>query len=220
MPILKNDPELLAAYRQGRRDALERVYRYYVRGVERYLRALARSAGKAELAQAGVISDLLQDVFVRAFSDSARRAYDGQREFGPYLATVARNCLIDAQRAHGRELLLGEPEIMLQIEASATHEDRWSDPKLMSVLTGYVAQLPPALRSLYETRYVQGRSQEEASAILGLSRRALRTGEKQLRVGLRKALVRAGISLRECRGLIEDSATRIGASPVMVRSRS
>jgi len=44
---------------------------------------------------------------------------------------------------------------------------------------------------------VLGRSQVDASAALGVSRGAMRNREDHLRNGLRKALARAGISLRE-----------------------
>jgi DNA-directed RNA polymerase specialized sigma24 family protein len=87
--VFGEDPELLRAYREGRREALERVYRHYVRIVERYLRAFARTARDATLREPDAIADLLQEVFVRAFSAGARKGYDGQRDFGPYLTTIA-----------------------------------------------------------------------------------------------------------------------------------
>ena len=220
MPIFRTDPALLAAYREGRRDALERVYRYYVRSVEKYARTLARSAGNPELAQPGFIADLLQDVFIRAFSGPARHGYDGQRDFGPYLKTVARNCFIDAQRARGREVLIRDEDLSQMIDSSAGSEEDWCDPKIAAVLAEYVSQLSPVARAIYERRFVLGQSQMESSEALGLSRRALRTGENRLRTGLRKALVKAGVSLNEYRRLISDSPTKISARPVLIRSRS
>src|SRR5262245_30045393 len=91
MPLLRSDPELLSAFRDGRRPALELVYREYVRAIDVYLRALARHAGAVEFAQASAIQDLLQETFIRAFSCSARRCYDETRDFAPYLKTIARN---------------------------------------------------------------------------------------------------------------------------------
>jgi RNA polymerase sigma factor (sigma-70 family) len=219
MPIFKADHALLVAYREGRRDALERVYRHYCRTVEKYARSLARSTGSSELAQPGFIADLVQEVFIHAFSSSARRSYDGQRDFGPYLATITRNCFIDAQRARGREVLIRDEDLALMIDSSADHEEHWCDPKIAAVLGTYVSELPPAVRAIYERRFVLGQSQEEACAALSLSRRALRTGEKRLRTGLRKALVRAGISSSEYRHPIADSATKTSARPVLIRSR-
>lgn len=101
MADFRNDPEWLEAFRCGQRAALERVYRTYARGIERYLRALARSNAQREFAQGSAIADFLQEVFVRAFAPRARQSYDGVRDYGAYLATIARNCFIDALRAKG-----------------------------------------------------------------------------------------------------------------------
>jgi RNA polymerase sigma factor (sigma-70 family) len=220
MPIFRNDPEMLVAFRQGRRDALEKVYRYYVAGIEKYARALGRDAGRSELAQPGAVADLVQEVFMRAFSDAARRDYDGQRDFGRYLAAVTRNCFIDLQRAGGREVLIREEDLDGIIESPAGEGDSWCDPRIMSVLTNYVDGLPAPLRALYESRYVENQSQEAASASLGLSRQAIRTGEKRLRAGLRKAMARAGISLREYRNLTADFSTKNSTPAVLARSRT
>jgi RNA polymerase sigma factor (sigma-70 family) len=216
------DPELLRAYREGRRDALERVYRHYVCVVERYLRALAHASNDATLGQADAVADLLQEVFVRAFSAGARRGYDGLRDFGPYLNTIARNCFLDALRASGRAAAKHWRDLSLAVEEVSQAPERWCEPRTFAVLNAYVDALPAALRGVYEQRFVQGKSQEEASAALSLSRRAIRTAEKKLRNGLRKALVRAGISLRELgdSAAIEDFSTRISPPVVVTRSRT
>jgi RNA polymerase sigma factor (sigma-70 family) len=197
MSLFANNPELLAAFREGRRDALERVYRTYARPVDRALRAMARASGNNALTQASAIADLLQEVFVRAFSQAARRGYDGERDFGPYLTTIAHNCFVDALRATGREVLKGPEDLTLALDVAGPEPDGWCDPRALAVLSRYVRDLSAPLRAVYEQRFVLGVSQQEASSALGLSRRAIRTGEGRLRRGLRKALVRAGISLRE-----------------------
>jgi RNA polymerase sigma factor (sigma-70 family) len=192
------DQELLSAFRRGQREALERVYRAHVRGIEGYLRALVRRAGSSDLAQPSAIADLLQEVFTRAFSDRARQAYDGVRDYGAYLGTIARNCLIDQLRVRGREVLTDGSDHPFEASADAD-QDYDRDPQVTAVLTAYLAGLEPALRAVYDQRFARGCSQEEACLTLGLSRRSLRTAEEHLRRGLRKALVRAGISLQELR---------------------
>jgi RNA polymerase sigma factor (sigma-70 family) len=196
--VFSVDRELLSAFRRGQREALEAVYRAYVPVVERYLRALVRRAGRTDLAQPSAIADLLQEVFTRAFSDRARASYDDSRDYGAYLGTIARNCLIDQIRARGREVLTDGNDISFEVVAAADPDDD-HDPQVTAVLTAYLAGLPSALQAVYQQRFVRGCSQEEASATLGLSRRSLRTAEEHLRRGLRKALVRAGISLAELR---------------------
>lgn len=219
MTLLHDDRELLAAFREGRRDALERVYRHYVRAVDNHVRALARATGNPEMAQRSAVADMVQEVFVKAFAVNARRAYDGVRDFGPYLMTVARNCFVDALRARGREVLQNIDELAESLEGTAEPAEPTSDPKTQAAVAQYLRDLPEPLRAAYEQRFVFGKSQEEAAAALGLSRRGFRTAEDRLRRGLRKALVRAGISLRELDAAPKDFSTRVAAPAVLGRSR-
>jgi RNA polymerase sigma factor (sigma-70 family) len=220
MTLFRAQPGLLQAFRAGERAALEAVYRAYVRPVDRYLRALARATGGIQVGQASSVADLLQEVFIRAFSVAGRQGYDGVRDYAPYLTTIARNCFIDAVRAGGREVLTSPNELSVTLEADPPQADDWCEPKTSAILNAYVGALDPATRRVYEQRFVLGRSQDEASDALGVSRRVIRTAEDRLRRGLRKALTRAGISLRELGPGGADLPARIPASPVRVRSGS
>jgi RNA polymerase sigma factor (sigma-70 family) len=218
MSVFRTQPRLLEAFREGHHAALETVYRSYARPIDRYLRALARMTGSLELTQASWIADLLQEVFIRAFSTAGRRGYDGVRDYAPYLTTIARNCFVDAQRARGREVPTSPDDLTVALEALADDADGWCEPKTLAVLNAYIDGLDAAVRGVYEQRFVLGRSQEEASTALGLTRRAIRTAENHLRRGLRKALSRAGISLNELQAAGTDVPIGIAASTRRVRS--
>lgn len=196
MPLLRTNRDLLEGFREGRPESLERVYWAYVRRVDVQVRYLARASKAAELAQPSSVSDLIQEVFTRAFSASARRSYDASRDFGPYLSSIARNCLIDALRARGREVLL-TPEDLRDLHAPLEPVETVYDSKVVRVLQEYLAALPHALQGVYRERFVFGKSQLEACGALGLSRRTLRTREEHLRTGLRKALQARGILVAE-----------------------
>ena len=192
MPFLRNDPVLLSAFRDGKRSALETIYREYVRAVDVYLRALARHAGVSELAQASAVQDLLQETFIRAFSAPARRGYDGTRDFSPYLKTIARNCFVDALRKRKSEAHLVASDLAEIVEGLPLGHGDYA-PEVLATLEDYLSQLPPELRGVYEERFERGLSQHRACEHLGLSRRSLRTQEAHLRRGLRKALLLAGL---------------------------
>ena len=64
---------------------------------------------------------------------------------------------------------------------------------MRSVLQEYISELSPALRAVYEQRFIHGLSQEAACAALGMSRRTFRTREQRLQTGLRKTLQLAGL---------------------------
>jgi RNA polymerase sigma factor (sigma-70 family) len=191
MPLFRNTPQLLVAFREGTPAALENVYRYYVRPLDGYLRALARVVGAPDLSQPSAVADLLQEVFIRAFSTNSRMAYDGLREFAPYLNTIARNCFFDALRKRRKEVLIAPEDLPLTAD-DATDQLAGYDPKVVAVLDAYLSELPPRLKGIYEQRFERGLSQEAACETLGVSRRTLRTGEEHLRRGLRKALLLAG----------------------------
>jgi len=196
VPVFRNNPELLAAFRAGRPHALEQVYRTYVQSIDRLLRSLARASRRR--IDVSATADLLQEVFIRAFSPSARLAYDGKRDFEPYLATIARNCFIDALRTQGHEVPRSSEELLLTMDEAIEDPDSGEDdPRVMAVLASYVSTLPGDVAGVYRLRFVLGQSQDQTSATLGISRRAVRTMEERLHRGLKKALVRAGISLRE-----------------------
>jgi len=188
MPLFLTDPVLLRRFRDGHPDALERVYRFFVVGVERYIRTLAQVTHHPELAQPCAVADLRQDVFVRAFSGTARHSYDGIRGYGPYLRTIARNCLLDRQREQRREVLKNPHELAAMLEDRTCASEKVVDPTQLAALARYTADLPASLRSIYEQRFVMGRSQREVSIFLGLTRRSVRTAETHLRRSIKRAV--------------------------------
>jgi RNA polymerase sigma-70 factor (ECF subfamily) len=141
------------------------------------------------------LADAVQEIFLRAFSAKARAAFDGARDFGPYLSAIARNVLIDRARRIGRELFM--PEVDLDVvgknEASAAYREvaaRWEDPAALEVARRFVEALPPDLAQIHRLRYVEGLSQRETAVHLGVSRQVVRTLEDKLRDGLRRELRR------------------------------
>lgn len=193
MPIFQGQPELLEAFRRGDRWALEHVYRAHVRMLDGYLRNLARAGNCRELGLSSSVADSLQEVFVRAFSPAARGAYDGARPYAPYLRKIAKNLFIDQLRAQGRGLEQSVDTLPDASEDVPGDGEPFVDPRVTSVLSAYLATLPPPLLGVYEQRFVLGNSQESACSALGVTRRRLRTDEERLKSGLRRALMSHGI---------------------------
>lgn len=193
MPIFQEQPHLLEAFRKGERWALERVYREHVRMLDGYLRTLARAGQARDLMQESAIADFLQEVFVRAFSPTVRVSYDGTRPYAPYLRKIAKNLFIDQLRAQGRALEQLVETLPDASEAVRVDGEPSADPRVATVLSTYLAGLPPPLLGVYEQRFVLGHSQETACSALGITRRRLRTDEERLKTGLRRALMNHGI---------------------------
>jgi len=184
-------PDDLRRFRAGDRALLDSVYRTYVVKVRTIvwsrLRASPWARGRASMAFTAM--DLVQEVFLRAFSPSARRGFDGLRAYGPYLSAVARNVMIDWTRRAAREVPTDWPELELlaDAEADACDEVAW-DPDLGAVVQRYLGDLDPTLRTVLEIRYQRGLTQREGAEAMGLSRQSLRTLESRLQTGLRRAL--------------------------------
>jgi len=193
---------LLRAFRRGDPDALETIYLAHVREVEGWVRSALLRAGRLTAAD---LADLVQDVFLRAFSESARASYDGLRPYPPFLMTVARNLFIDWARRAGRELprsdildgpLAGEGPAGAGdavAGAAAVAEGEVFAPAVVALTDAYVQGLPEELRGVHHQRFVLGSPQRQAAEALGISRQTLRTLEKRLIVGLRRRLREAGV---------------------------
>src|SRR5215471_8811104 len=173
---------------KGDRAALERVYLAYVDEVEAMVRRCL-TAPRWHAAYGGFedVRDLVQDVFIRAFSGSARQSFDSQRDFGPFLGTLTRNLLIDRMRRRGQELRMADLEAMIE-----SHGDAGAaaglDSETIIAIRQYLSELPTALRAVHEQRYVLGHPQNVTCSALGLTRQQLRTLEKRLRAGLERQL--------------------------------
>jgi RNA polymerase sigma-70 factor (ECF subfamily) len=195
MSLLRTDRRLLEAYRRGVPDAMERVYWEYVGKVEHLLRAGFEVRGrgiqvKCVCREPAELADLVQEVFARAFSEKARRRYDGQRDFGPYLYTIARNALVDWARARGREIPADCHDLETAIDLVPVSEDTvpWASAFTMQVVEAYLSGLPRDLQELHQLRHEKCLSQERAAEALGISRQTLRTLERRLQEGLAAAL--------------------------------
>lgn len=192
--IFEGDARLLAQFRAGDQRALALVYRRYADSVASHLSVLARAIGALEFAQPSAVADLSQEVFARAFSASARSAYDERRPYGPYLNAIAKNCLVDLLRKRRRDIACERDDAT--IDRSPFARDDEVERTLLAVVESYVSALPDPLRAVYEQRFELGLTQKAACDALGITRRSLRTAETQLKRGVCEALFVAGVLAR------------------------
>lgn len=172
--IFENDRALLEAFRHGDREALERVYYAYVDDVARAVRD----------------RELIQEVFVRAFSESARLAYDGLRPYRPYLLRIAKNLVVDRARKSGREVELDDTD--LAIDAPAPEESLHA-ARLREATAEFTAGLTPEEKRFVQLRYEEGLSQIDAASEMKATRRRMRTLEKRVEEGLVQFLRNRGL---------------------------
>jgi len=181
------DGALLESFRRGDRTALERVYSLYARDVEERVRTVLIRLGRLTAAD---LADLVQESFLRAFSDRARAQYDGQRDYGPFVIAIARNVVVDWSRRAGREVPLPDIFELLFEQAGDAVDPPPFDPALLANTEAYVAALPPDLQAVHQARFVLGMPQRQAAEAIGVSRQSLRTLEKKLLREFRRHLRR------------------------------
>jgi RNA polymerase sigma-70 factor (ECF subfamily) len=216
--VFAGNPDLLIRFRQGEGGALETVYWAYVDRVARVVQAVAKSylppRGERVRFGGAEVGDLVQEVFVRAFSPASRLGYDCSRPYGPYLAQIARNVVVDHWRQTRRLVAVDVAPLLdaLSLEADAIEKvpEDWADEGTIAVVERYLASLEPDVRRVHQALYVQGLSQRDAAAALGVGRQAIRGIEARLRAGLRRELRRAG--------RLHDDDALIARAPTTVRS--
>jgi RNA polymerase sigma factor (sigma-70 family) len=191
MGVFQDTPGLLQGFRDGSRESMETVYWAYVKWVEVLVRRGFRVSGGRQVpgVRGENFEDLVQEIFAKAFSERARMAFDGLRDYEPFLFTIARNVVVDWARKHGREVSLEEFVPNVADESTSRNDDEpWADPDTMRAVEAYVKELPESLAAVHRERYVLGHTQLEAARVLGLTRQQLRTLEARLRKGLDERL--------------------------------
>ncbi|MBV1861105.1 MAG: sigma-70 family RNA polymerase sigma factor [Nannocystaceae bacterium] len=193
MTDLLKDRELLKAFRNGEPKALERVYFEHATALELRLRqGLSRGGTRMGGLRDPDVRDVLQEVFIRAFSASSRSRYDGIRPFGTWLQTIARNFLID--RARRRGLPQAEADLLDFVPDDAEGaEETLLDVELQAATALFVDGLDPEHRRFVELRFEQEQSQEDVARAMNLTRRRVRTLEKHVRLGLHAFLSERGL---------------------------
>lgn len=198
---LHEDRALLDAFRAGDPDALTTVFNTHVDDIARVARfgfALDERSYVRGIADVEEQRDVIQDVFVRAFSEKARAAYDGLRPYRPYLLRIAKNLMIDRARKIGRrpakvEASADMPSIDALIDRDAPvpapEEDiDWNHQR--AIAKRYMASLSAELSHFVELRFVECLSQADVANALGVTRRRVRTLEKRTLAGLVRLLKR------------------------------
>lgn len=179
------EPELIAAAREGDREAFATLYNDHHNLVFRFLYVRVRDQHLAE--------DLTQDVFLRALRRISTFTWQG-RSFGAWLITIARNALLDHVKSahHRREVpvweMVDSDETDRSAETVALRELEIVEAS--EALHGALFLLNPYQRECVQLRFLDELSVEETATAMGrkvgavktLQYRAMRKLEHELRV--------------------------------------
>jgi RNA polymerase sigma factor (sigma-70 family) len=189
---LEHDAEWHAAFRRGEPDALTRVYREYLPPLKLVLARGFTFVSRGRLLRhrgcvAADLEDVVQEVFVRAFAEAARLAYDGLRPYRNYLFTIARNLVLQRARSPAPHMLPYDelhahgdlPSLLSAPDRALDAHRKWR--RLARTLT-------EEERVLLELRYGRQYSAERAAEALGWSTYRVKLAERRLRRSMQRLI--------------------------------
>lgn len=158
---------LMAAAQRGDRIAYERLLKECT--------PLIRRVARHQRVQSNTVDDVVQDVLLTLHR--ARHTYDPARSFSAWLAAIAQRRAIDVLRRDGRR---GTREVHAPIEydnhpdpAASWDEAGTADMRGLAVRTA-VEQLPVGQREAIEALALRQLSLDEAAAVTGKTKGALK----------------------------------------------
>jgi RNA polymerase sigma factor (TIGR02999 family) len=178
--------QMLAEYRQGDRDAIDRlmplVYAELRRIAARSLRAERREHTLQPTA-------LVNEAYLRMV-DQQNAAWQNRAHFLGCAARLMRNILVDHARAHradkrgGRQMRVSLGEDLLLVE------EREVDLLALDAALVRLAEQDEQKSRIVELRYFGGLSTEETAEVLGVSDRTIKRAWALARAWLRRELER------------------------------
>jgi RNA polymerase sigma-70 factor (ECF subfamily) len=155
--------------------------------------------------------DILQDVMLRIHRSAA--GVERAEAVGAWVHAIARNAIVDYYRsASVRRELAGGSEIDLEAEVGEPDAD---PPDVRGELAACVApllrQLSPSFRDALTLTELEGMTQEEAAARMGLSLSGMKSRVQRARRQLKQVLVQCCEIERDVRGGLTDYRPRRGS---------
>jgi RNA polymerase sigma-70 factor (ECF subfamily) len=132
------------------------------------------------------VDDVVQDVFLR-IQRNLCRLRDEQR-FGPWVYQIARSAIVDHQRAALRRPVATDDAQPEPTPAIDEDEDGAVERELANYIAPFVAALPSPYREALTLTELEGLTQKDAAAMLGVSLSGMKSRVQRGRARLREML--------------------------------
>jgi RNA polymerase sigma factor (sigma-70 family) len=194
MVKLRENAELLQAFRRGDRAALGQVYDDYAPSLIEMLKEgfAIESSGTRYLFEGyrepWRLETAVQEVFTRAFAPKARDAYDGLRPYKNYLYTIARNHIVDNFRKkkinflpledipeQKQEDLTDPPSPYGSPEAQAVNQE------LKALVDVFIAGLDSFDKEIFTLRFQRNLSVERTAELAKVTEYRIKRTEKSIK---------------------------------------
>lgn len=170
---------------------MEIVFRHYAPQLSALVaRGLSTRGGRIRPPSPFEVGAVVQEAFARAFTEKARGSYDGASDYLQYLAAIARNELLNQQR--DREDLTEGAALEAQLGTAANAgavvgqgppaaDQVAEERELHGLIDAFLSKREERERQVYQLRFEQHLTQDDAAAVLGLTRIQVRRMEAKLR---------------------------------------
>lgn len=210
---LKGNPQLVERFRRGDRELLTELYHAHVNEIRRVLQGGFSFSSRGEAVrfrgfrEPFRLQEVLQEVFVHAFREKARLAYDSEQPYLPFLVTITRNWVIDRyrkERTHsalfvGMTELAGEGETAEEAMNRHAVRDDTASPELAAyrgqlseTLQRFVGALDAEDTTVLQQHLMGELTQQEVADVLGTDRNGVRKRVRLMRERLLRHLKREG----------------------------
>lgn len=175
-----NQGELMAAAQRGDSRAYTELLRGLVPRIRRMVRNQRGFVGESD------IEDLVQEVLLSVHQ--ARASYDPSRPFAPWLGAIVRHRLADGARRHARTVAREVAFDETQVTSTGQGTNNEGTDSDAATLRRAVRALPDGQRKAIELLKLRGLSLEEASAVTGSSKSALKVATHRAMTALKGKL--------------------------------
>jgi RNA polymerase sigma-70 factor, ECF subfamily len=182
----QTDEQIVGAVLAGQRDLFEVLIRRYNQRLYRVVRGVLR-------ADEGEIEDVMQQAYVNAYLHLDQFA--GRATFATWLTKIALYEALTRARRMGRMVSLDEASesgtegLVDRMRIDTPDPERQAlTGELREALEGAIEQLPPAYRTVFMLREVEGLSTTESADVLGVREDVIKTRLHRARGMLRQEL--------------------------------
>lgn len=132
------------------------------------------------------VDDVVQDVFLRMQRGLAELRDD--ERFGPWVYQVARSAIADHLRSAARHPWASDEHLRAEDAAADVADDGSVARELAVYVAPFVSMLPSPYREALTLTELEGMSQKDAAAMLGISVSGMKSRVQRGRTHLREAL--------------------------------
>jgi len=154
------EKDLLIMLREGDWQAFETIYHQYKRRIAGNLLRLLKSKD--------LVDETIQELFAKLWEH--RTSIDINQPIKAYLFGIARNLTIDAFRRAAREEKFRSHLQVTFNEAYHHVEEHLMPDERLQLLEAAIAQMPPQRQRVFRLCKLEGKSYEEVSKLLDISR--------------------------------------------------